>query len=212
MCPPAVKTTGTLSTSARRGARAVCCASAGGQAADVDAGDAGRPRRCWSASRRRRSPSRRHRQPLPTIASARGALQQQRARTAARGGCGTARPTVPASTRKQLRASGRSSRLRRRARQEDLARDHEALDLRGALVDLEQLRVAHQLLDRVLLDVAVAAEDLHGVGGDLHRRVGGEALRVASDAASLARPGRAATPPARRAAAPPRSRSPCRRA
>src|SRR6266542_3125547 len=49
-------------------------------------------------------------------------------------------------------------------REEDLARDHEPLDLRGALVDLEQLRVAHQLLDRIFLHVAVAAEDLHGVG------------------------------------------------
>src|SRR6188474_1886545 len=62
-------------------------------------------------------------------------------------------------------------------RQEDLLRDHEPLDLRGALVDLEQLRVAHELLDRVLLDVAVAAEDLDRVGGHLHRRVGGETLR-----------------------------------
>ena len=63
------------------------------------------------------------------------------------------------------------------AAEEDLLRDHEPLDLRGALVDLEQLRVAHELLDRVLLDVAVAAEHLDGVGRDLHRRVGGEALR-----------------------------------
>src|SRR5947207_4293725 len=62
--------------------------------------------------------------------------------------------------------------------QEDFLRDHEPLDLGGALVDLEQLRVAHQLLDRVLLDVAVAAEDLDRVGRDLHRGVGGEALRV----------------------------------
>src|SRR5829696_567709 len=31
--------------------------------------------------------------------------------------------------------------------------DHEPLDLRGPLVDLEQLRVAHELLDGVLLDV-----------------------------------------------------------
>jgi hypothetical protein len=40
-----------------------------------------------------------------------------------------------------------------------------ALDLRRALVDLEELGVAHQLLDRVLLRVAVAAEDLDRVGG-----------------------------------------------
>src|SRR5215207_3793461 len=56
--------------------------------------------------------------------------------------------------------------------------DHEPLDLRGPLVDLEQLRVAHELLDRVLLDVPVAAEDLDGVGGHFHRRIGGEPLRV----------------------------------
>src|SRR5438094_5306228 len=61
-------------------------------------------------------------------------------------------------------------------RQKYLFRDHEPLDLRGALVDLEQLRVAHELLDRVLLDVAVAAEDLHRVGRDLHGGVGREAF------------------------------------
>src|SRR5438046_5739462 len=63
-------------------------------------------------------------------------------------------------------------------RQEDLLRDHEPLYLRGALVDLEQLRVAHELLDRKLLDVAVAAEDLHGVGRHLHRRVRRDPFRV----------------------------------
>src|SRR5881397_3618031 len=61
---------------------------------------------------------------------------------------------------------------------EDLARDHEALDLRRALVELHDLRVAHQLLDRVLLDEAVASVDLDGVDGDLHRGVRGEALGV----------------------------------
>src|SRR6185437_3962533 len=40
-----------------------------------------------------------------------------------------------------------------------LARDHKALDLLCALVDLRDLRVAHEALDRVLFDVAVAAED-----------------------------------------------------
>src|SRR5207302_554719 len=37
---------------------------------------------------------------------------------------------------------------------------------------------AHQLFDGVLLHVAVAAEDLHRVGRDLHANVGGEPLRV----------------------------------
>src|SRR6202521_6313276 len=62
-------------------------------------------------------------------------------------------------------------------REEDLLRNHEALDLTGPLINLEELRVAHELLDRVLLDVSVAAEDLNGVGRDLHRGVGREALR-----------------------------------
>src|SRR6476619_975508 len=48
-----------------------------------------------------------------------------------------------------------------------LAGDHESLDLLRSLVDLRDLRVAHEALDRVLLDVAVAAEDLHRV--DRHR-------------------------------------------
>src|SRR5262249_13988136 len=64
------------------------------------------------------------------------------------------------------------------ARHEQLSGDHEPLDLRRALVDLEELGVAHELLDRVLLHVPVAAEDLDGVRRDLHARVGGEALRV----------------------------------
>src|SRR5262245_16483115 len=44
---------------------------------------------------------------------------------------------------------------------EHLARDHEPLHLLGALVDLRDLRVAHEPLHGVLLDVPVAAEDLH---------------------------------------------------
>src|SRR3954463_14928592 len=36
--------------------------------------------------------------------------------------------------------------------QQRLARDHEPLDLRGALVELHDLGVAHELLDRVVLD------------------------------------------------------------
>ena len=46
-----------------------------------------------------------------------------------------------------------------------LSADHFALDLVGAFVDLRDLGVAHHLLDRIFLHVAVAAEDLHGVGG-----------------------------------------------
>src|SRR4051812_46969818 len=57
------------------------------------------------------------------------------------------------------------------------AGDHEALDLVGALVDLRDLRVAHHALDRVLVHVAVAAENLNGLDRHVHRRVRGEQLR-----------------------------------
>src|SRR4051794_27447070 len=45
-------------------------------------------------------------------------------------------------------------------REQRLARDHEALDLRSALVELHDLGVPHQLLDGIVLDEAVAAVDL----------------------------------------------------
>src|SRR5262249_53534330 len=61
---------------------------------------------------------------------------------------------------------------------EHVTGDHQALDLARAFVDLEDLRVAHELFDRILLGVAVAAEDLDGVGRDGHRAVGAERLRV----------------------------------
>ena len=55
-------------------------------------------------------------------------------------------------------------------------RDHHALHLVGALVDLGDLGVAHHPLDREVLGVAGAAEQLDGVGGHLHGDVGGERL------------------------------------
>src|SRR5579859_1376749 len=58
----------------------------------------------------------------------------------------------------------------------DRTRDDKPLDLGRALPDLVDLRVPEPFLDRVLLDVAVAAEDLDRVGRDLHRDVGREAL------------------------------------
>src|SRR5262245_51320456 len=58
-----------------------------------------------------------------------------------------------------------------------LASDHEALDLLRALVDLRDLRVPHEALDRVLLDVAVAPEDLDGVGRHRHGDVTALELR-----------------------------------
>src|SRR5215210_2602995 len=66
-----------------------------------------------------------------------------------------------------------------------LAGDHEPLDLVRALVDLRDLRVAHHALDRVFLHVAVAAEHLHRVGGDLHRDVGAVELRHRRDLRQL---------------------------
>ena len=45
---------------------------------------------------------------------------------------------------------------------QDLFGDGLELQVRGALVDLPDLRVAVELLDRVLLDEAVAAEQVHG--------------------------------------------------
>ncbi len=56
------------------------------------------------------------------------------------------------------------------------AADHHALDLVGALEDLHDLGLAHVALDREVAGVAVAAEHLHGVGGDLHGVVGGDQL------------------------------------
>src|SRR5215210_6158646 len=52
----------------------------------------------------------------------------------------------------------------------------EALYLVRAFVYLRDLGVAHVLLDWIVLAVAVAAEELHGVGRDTHRHVGREDL------------------------------------
>src|SRR3954453_7393664 len=57
------------------------------------------------------------------------------------------------------------------------AGDHDPLDLVRALVDLGDLRVAHHPLHWVLVDVAVAAEDLHRLDRHGHRGVRGEQLR-----------------------------------
>src|SRR5437762_13557068 len=64
----------------------------------------------------------------------------------------------------------------RRRSLEHLARDDQLLDLRRALVDLRDFGVAEVALDLGLADEAEAAVDLHGVGGDLHRRLGREEL------------------------------------
>src|SRR3954453_10884808 len=61
---------------------------------------------------------------------------------------------------------------------EDLAGDHEALDLARALVDLGDLGVAVVPLGRELLRVAVAAEDLDRLAGLPARDGGREQLRL----------------------------------
>src|SRR5215210_5598719 len=62
---------------------------------------------------------------------------------------------------------------------QELAADDHALDLRGALADQQQRRVAVEPLDLVLLRVAVAAVDAEGVLDDLLAGLGGEELRHA---------------------------------
>src|SRR5215213_6556108 len=57
----------------------------------------------------------------------------------------------------------------------------QALDLVGALVDLGDLGVAHHPLDGEVLGEAVAAEQLNGIGRDLHGHVGGVALRCRAE-------------------------------
>src|SRR3990172_8341625 len=88
---------------------------------------------------------------------------------------------------------------------QQLLGDHHPLDLVGPLVDLHDLGVAHVPLHGKLPRVAHAAEDLHGVGGHVHRRVGGEALRHGG-----LQDGRQRAPlrPPRRAGSPPAPRSP----
>src|SRR3954465_14121235 len=61
---------------------------------------------------------------------------------------------------------------------EDLARDHESLDLARPLVDLGDLRVTVVALDGKLLRVAVAAEDLDRLAGHAPRRLRREQLRL----------------------------------
>src|SRR5919107_860624 len=52
-----------------------------------------------------------------------------------------------------------------------------ALDLVAALVYLGDLGVPHHPLDRIIAGVAVPAQQLDRIRGDLHGRVRGEALR-----------------------------------
>src|SRR5689334_16171537 len=84
-------------------------------------------------------------------------------------GTDEARRTFPART---MRPIDYPTALRPTAAQDlrpaellqDLPRDHQPLDLRGALADLADLGVAEHALHRVVLRVAVAAVDLDGLG------------------------------------------------
>src|SRR5436305_10380461 len=59
---------------------------------------------------------------------------------------------------------------------EQLARDHEALNLARALADGGQLHIAEVLLGGIVLHETVAAVDLDAVVGDLHRDLAGVQL------------------------------------
>src|SRR5580698_5311795 len=67
------------------------------------------------------------------------------------------------------------------ASSQQFAGDDDALDLVGAFEDLRQLGVAHHALDRIVHGVAVAAEDLDGVGRDLHGHVAADAFGHAGE-------------------------------
>src|SRR5713101_486091 len=68
---------------------------------------------------------------------------------------------------------GRRFPLCASTRRNKAAADQLAMDLVGALPDLGDLGVAEQPLDPVILDVAIAAMELHRLGGDAHREIGG---------------------------------------
>src|SRR5262245_27722320 len=111
----------------------------------------------------------------PAGSPSRPAIHRPGSATARWAATTTSSPTSPRAAPPGSPACGRGSAA------EDVARDDDALDLRGALVDLQELGVAHELLDRVLLGVAVAAEDLDGVGRGVHGGVGAVGLGVARD-------------------------------
>src|SRR5712692_7307735 len=71
------------------------------------------------------------------------------------------------------------------AARSEVARGDLPLDLRGALDDLEDLRVAQPLLDRVVAHDSRAAKHLHGLGRGAHRRVRRERLRVGAEQARV---------------------------
>src|SRR5689334_2916788 len=65
------------------------------------------------------------------------------------------------------------------------ARDHHLLYLVRALADGEDLGIAVEAADGILLDVAVAAVDLHGFVGGAHREAACLELRLCRGQAEL---------------------------
>src|SRR5262249_12354087 len=93
------------------------------------------------------------------------------------------------AARRRTARTSRGSGSRRRSwrsggeRAREIAGEVLLVRLERATADLEQLRVPQQALDRELGAVAPAAEDLHGVVGDLLPDRGGEQLRGVGAAA-----------------------------
>src|SRR5215218_1591198 len=97
---------------------------------------------------------------------------------------GSSRSRVTEPDRSTVAPTARNPNARRdrfgsrAALAEDLARDHQALDLARALVDLRDLRVAVVALERELLRIPVAAEDLDRLRGLAARHLRREQLRL----------------------------------
>src|SRR5438093_706966 len=89
----------------------------------------------------------------------------------------TLRGRAPQKAARGLAHRGRRAGASGAERLQDVAGHDDALDLVRPLVDLRDLRIAHHPLHGILADVAVAPEDLNGVGRDLHGGIRREALR-----------------------------------
>src|SRR3954470_21053646 len=141
-----------------------CCATCSAPTTSVTT----RPSRCSPPRGRGTSTP-----PWPPPAGATGPRPAPRSRRSVPGPAGRrgwprwpATPGWPASS--DYWADGSSAQQR--------AGDDHPLHLVGALVDLGDLGIAHHALDREVLGVTGAAEELDGVGGHLHGDVGGERL------------------------------------
>src|SRR6266851_6547151 len=77
------------------------------------------------------------------------------------------------ATTPDKRRRGRRFQLCASTTRNKAAANQLAMDLVGAFPDLGDLGVAQQPLDPVILDVAIAAMELHRLGGDAHREIGG---------------------------------------